>query len=141
MAPRKRLAGAVFRGESEPDYEDCSLFVAEIDESLLQRQGRTTKSRRRAAKGEPNRRNRLIPLLNPHRACGNETVCLLHPQSYLSKVRNQISRTEIFDGWLSISNPIRPGWLFTESLLSSMNTAISWPFMMCIITPPRAMTS
>jgi hypothetical protein len=32
-----------------------------------------------------------------------------------------MSRTEILHGWLSISKPIRPGWLLTESLLSSMN--------------------
>jgi hypothetical protein len=42
-----------------------------------------------------------------------------------SKVRSQISRTEILHGWLSISKPISPGWLLTESLLSSMKTAIN----------------
>ena len=56
-----------------------------------------------------------------------------------SNMRSQIFRTEILQGWLSISKPIRPGWLLTEFLLSSMKMDINWPFMMCIITPPRAM--
>jgi hypothetical protein len=58
-----------------------------------------------------------------------------------SNFLSQMFRTEILHGSLSISKPMNPGWLFTESLLSSMNTAISWPFMICIITPPRAMIS
>ena len=48
-----------------------------------------------------------------------------------------MSRTEILHGWLSISKPMSPGWLLTESLLSSMKIDMSWPFMMWIMTPPR----
>jgi hypothetical protein len=62
-------------------------------------------------------------------------------QAGYSNFRSQILRTEILQGWLSISKPMRPGWLLTESLVSSIKIDISWPFIMWIMTGPRAMIS
>ena len=81
------------------------------------------------------RRSRRRRIVDPR--TGNRTAAA----SFARTANRTPDLTEILHGWLSISNPINPGWLFTESLLSSMKIAINWPFMICIITPPRAITS